>query len=307
MMKKSIGCLGAASALAFGVLVAPTAAVAALPVPSTVTFTADAPGLKGEPYVSPEFAGVRFSKTPGSVLEVADFGVASHGQALRTPTIPEAAIEMRLTGPTTSLSFAFGGDDPTLVDATDLAQLTIFRGATQIDQVDVNLNANNVMDQRIGYAGGRLFNRVVFQYVDAAGVVKNVHEIVDDIEIAPLCTIAGGPANNVLVGTPAADVICGDTGKDVITGGRGRDLIYPGPGRDRALGGRANDTILAGRGNDNVAGGRGADDLRGGPGRDRLSGNSGRDLLVGGTGKDTCIGGPNFDRSRSCAVRRSIP
>jgi Ca2+-binding RTX toxin-like protein len=306
-MKKSIGCLGAASALAFGVLVAPTAANATTPVNSTIAFTSEAPGLKAEPYASAEFPGMLFSDTVGTFVQVADFGVQSHGSAVATAGNPFGALEMRLTGPTTGFSFGFGNDDPGLMNGTDLAQLTLFRGATQVDQVEVNVNANDVMDQRIGYSGGRLFNRAVFQYVDGAGSPLGVTEIADDFEIAPLCTIAGGPGNNVLTGTAGADVICGDSGNDVINAGRGNDLIYPGPGSDRAVGGRGRDTVLAGRGNDNVLGGFGADDLRGGPGRDRLSGNSGRDFLRGGSGRDTCIGGPNLDQSRSCAVRRSIP
>lgn len=307
MMKKTIGCLGAASALAFGVLVAPGAANATTPVDSSITFSGETAGAKPDGYASAEFPGMLFSDTIGASVQVGDFGVQSHGLAVATAGNPFGALEMRLTGPTTGFSFAFGNDDPGLMNGTDLAQLTLFRGATQVDQVDVNVNANDVMDQRIGYAGGRLFNRAVFQYVDGAGSPLGVTEVADDVEVAPLCTIAGGPGNNVLTGTAAADVICGDTGNDVINGGRGRDLIYPGPGRDRVVGGRGNDTVLAGRGNDNVLGGRGNDDLRGGPGRDRLSGNSGRDFLRGGSGRDTCIGGPNFDQSRSCAVRRSIP
>jgi Ca2+-binding RTX toxin-like protein len=307
MMKKTIGCLGAASALALGVVVAPNAASATTPVPNVIAFTGETGGAKANGYASAEFPGMLFSDTVGAGLEVGDFGVQSHGLALLTGPDDGSALEMRLTGPTTGISLAFGNDHPGIVNGTDQAQLTLFRGANQVDQVDVNVNANDVMDQRIGYAGGRLFNRATFQYVDAAGAPKNLIEIVDDIELAPLCTIAGGPGNNVLTGTPAADVICGDTGNDVINGGRGRDLVYPGPGSDRVVGGRGSDTVLAGRGNDNVLGGRGNDDLRGGPGRDRLSGNSGRDFLRGGSGRDTCIGGPNFDQARSCAVRRSIP
>lgn len=305
MMKKSIGCLGAASALALGVVVAPNAAVATTPVNSTITFTAETPGAKPNGYATAEFPGMLFSHTAAATVDVADFGVQSHGRSVGA--LGPGALEMRLTGPTTAISLAFGNDDPNFSNATDQAQLTLYRGANQVDQVDVNINANDVMDQRIGYAGGRLFNRATFQYVDAAGAPKGLAEIVDDIEVAPLCTIAGGAGHNVLVGTPARDVICGDEGNDVIRAGRGGDLVYPGPGWDRAEGGPGNDTVLAGRGNDNVLGGRGADDLRGGPGRDRLSGHSGRDLLSGGSASDTCIGGPNLDRSLSCAVRRSIP
>ena len=306
MMKKTIGCLGAASALALGVLAAPTAANATTPVPTSITFTGEAPGSKPNGYASAEFPGVLFSHTIDTTVNVFDFGVQSHGLSVAALGGP-GALEMRFTGPTTGISLAFGNDDPGLMNGTDQAQLTLFRGANQVDQVDVNVNANDVMDQRIEYAGGRLFNRAVLKYVDAAGAAKGVAEIVDDIEIAPLCTIAGGAGNNVLTGTPTRDVICGDEGNDVIRGGGGPDLIYPGPGGDRAEGGTGEDTVLAGRGNDNVLGGQGADDLRGGPGRDRLSGQSGRDVLSGGSGRDICNGGLDHDRSSSCAVRHSIP
>lgn len=306
-MKKSIGCLGAASALALGVLVAPGAAVATTPSPTSVTFTGEAPGAKPNGYASTEFPGMLFSDTLGSDLVVGDYGDQTHGLGLATWGDDGSALEIRLNGPTTSISMAFGNDDPNFTNGTDQAELTLYRGANQVDQVDVNVNANDLMDQRIGYAGGRLFNRATFQYVDAAGAPKNLIEMVDDIQLAPLCTIAGAGGNNLLIGTPARDVICGDEGNDVIQGGGGDDLIYPGPGRDRAEGGPGVDTIIAGRGNDNVIGGRGADDLRGGPGRDRLAGNSGADWLRGGSGRDRCYGGSGHDHSRSCAVRRSIP
>jgi Ca2+-binding RTX toxin-like protein len=306
MMKKTIGCLGAASALALGVLAAPTAASATTPVPTSITFTGEAPGSKPNGYASAEFPGVHFSSTATTTVSVDDFGAQTHGLGV-VAFGTNGALEMRLTNPTTALSLAFGNDDPFIVDGTDQAQLTLFRGANQVGQVDVNVNANDVMDQRIGYAEGRLFNRAVLQFVDAADAPTTLAEMVDDIEVAPLCTIAGGAGNNVLTGTPARDVICGDEGNDVIRGGGGPDLIYPGPGGDRAEGGTGDDTVLAGRGNDNVLGGPGADDLRGGPGRDRLSGQSGRDVLSGGSGRDICNGGPDHDRSSSCAVRHSIP
>ncbi len=127
MMKKTIGCLGAASALALGVLAAPTAASATTPVPTSITFTGEAPGSKPNGYASAEFPGVHFSSTATTTVSVADFSAQTHGLGV-VAFGTNGALEMRLTSPTTALSLAFGNDDPFIVDGTDQAQLTLFRG-----------------------------------------------------------------------------------------------------------------------------------------------------------------------------------
>ena len=66
------------------------------------------------------------------------------------------------------------------------------------------------MDQRISFKN-KLFNRVVFQYVDAAEDPIDLIEVIDDVEVGPLCTVARHDEQRPhLNGTSGSDVICGD-------------------------------------------------------------------------------------------------
>jgi Ca2+-binding RTX toxin-like protein len=192
------------------------------------------------------------------------------------------------------------------MNTSDQAQLTVYRGANQVGQSEVNVNANGLVDQSVAFSG-RVFNRAVFRYVDAAGSWKNAYEVIDDIKVSPICTIAGNDGNNVLHGTWHRDVICGDSGNDTIHGFGGNDLIYPGSGRDHSYGGAGHDTVLDNLGWDHVNGGAGNDDVRGGLGRDTITGGYGNDHLNGGLGRDYCNGGSGYDQSQACEVRRRIP
>jgi hypothetical protein len=270
-----------------------------------VTFTGETAGSKPNGYATAAVPGVHFYDTVGPQVIVADVGVATHGLAVASGSPTTSALEIRLTGPTTGISMAFGYDIG--MDATDQAQLTVYRGATQVGQVQVNVNANTVMDQRINYGGGRLFNRAVFSYVDAAGAPRNAYEVIDDIKLNPICTIAGNDGDNFLRGTAFADVICGDTGNDTILAGGGNDLIYPGPGWDRVNGDRGADTILDSAGNDHLNGNDGSDDVRAGGGRDVVTGGTGPDRLDGGPDRDVCRGDAGHDTAIRCEVRRGIP
>jgi Ca2+-binding RTX toxin-like protein len=303
-MKKTMSCLGAAAALTLGVLVsAPGAASATTPTPTTVNFTGES-GPKPNGYTTAAQPGVRFFDTAGSDLYVFDFGSGFHGPGLLDNSYDGSGIDIRLTGPTTGISLAFGYDYS--LDDTDLGQLTLYRGANQVGQVEVNVNANGALDQQVSF-GGRLFNRAVFRYVDGAGNPKAAYEVIDDIAVNPICTVAGNDGNNVLRGTGSRDVICGDTGNDTIVGKGGNDLVYPGGGNDTTNAGPGADTVIDGSGNDRVNGNDGADDVRGGAGRDRVTGGTGPDSLNGGIGRDYCNGGAGHDHASSCEVKRSIP
>jgi Ca2+-binding RTX toxin-like protein len=269
-------------------LLSPTTAEAAVPGPVVIDFTGDTPGAVPNGYSSPDAADVLFFDTNGADLFVLDGGAQSHGQSIRARPDDASAVEIRLAHPSNSIKMGFGNDDPAAADVTDQAQLTVFRGATQVGQVLVNVNANDVMDQTIAF-DGKLFNRAQFQYVDAAQVPLDLIEIVDDIKLGALCTIVGTSGNNNLNGTAGKDVICADAGVDVIKGNGGADLIY------------------AGSGNDRVNAGRGGDKVFGGPGRDNLSGRGGQDILNGGLHRDTCDGGTQKDKAISCEVKSHFP
>jgi Ca2+-binding RTX toxin-like protein len=306
-MKKVLTISAAVLALTAGGLVSAGSASAAVATPFTVNFTSDPTGTKLNGFQSAGHSQVSFFDTMGTDLYVGSFGVQSHGQGLLVNNDDASALDIRLAAPTNALSLAFGNDDSSVVNSSDKAELKLYRNSTLISQVDVNVNANDVMDQTIGYAGQALVNRATFQYVDAAGAPKSLIEIVDDITFNPLCTIVGNAGNNHLVGTGGNDVICGDAGNDVISGGGGDDLIYGASGRDNINGGSGNDVIFGGTGKDYLYGGKGKDQLNGGTGRDHLIAGSGRDKLAGGTGRDHCDGGKGHDSSASCEIKSNIP
>jgi Ca2+-binding RTX toxin-like protein len=272
-----------------------------------VDFTADAAGAKADGYSSPGTPQVLFYDTLGADLFVADFGTLSHGKAIYAGGYDTSALEIRLSSPTNAISMAFGNDDPSYVNVTDVARLRLYRGATLVNEVEVNVNANTAMDQTIGISGQGLFNRATLQYVDALGVPKGLGEVVDDIKVNPLCTITGTASNTHLVGTAGNDVICGDAGRDTIRGLGGDDLVYAGAGKDEVKGGDGNDLLNGGTGKDVLIGGTGKDELSGGKARDQLFGGKGRDHLRGGSATDHCDGGTAHDTSTSCEFKVSIP
>jgi Ca2+-binding RTX toxin-like protein len=300
--------------LSIGGLVSPGVASAATPPSTVVTFTDDTTGAKPNGFASSAAPQVFFYDTSGANLIVNDFDNRSHGKGLFVGAADASALEIRLPAPTNGISLAFGNDDPGVVNTADLARLTLFSGTTQVGQVDVHVNANNVMDQTISSSGEALFNRATFQYVDALGVAKNLVEIVDDITVNPLCTVAGTSGDDNLVATIGNDVICGDAGDDTISGDTGDDLIYGGAGSDTISGGSGADTINGGSGDDQVSAGDGNDVVRGGDGDDTLSGgadvdqvsgengnddvsgNTGNDQLSGGAGNDHLSGGASGDQ-----------
>ena len=202
-----------------------------------------------------------------------------------------SALQIKFAHPTTALSLAFGNDDPSVLTTSDKAVLKLFRGSKLVAPKSVFVNANDAMDQRIGQKQGPLFNRATFQYVLANGTPANLIEIVDDISINPLCTIAGNEHPNTLRGGDSNEVICGGGGGDTIFAGRGNDAVFAGPGADVVYGARGADVLLGGGGNDHLFGQRGADLLRGEKGNDHLD---------GGRGSDDCLGGPGHDIVKNC-------
>lgn len=294
------------AAVVSGALVSADPTAAVTPTNTVIDFTGDTPGVKPAGFVSVATPDLNFRDSAGGSTYVDDFSPFSNGRAIAALT-PTAGLDIRLSRPTTSIAMGFGNDYPGVVDTTAKARLQVFRGPTQVGITEVNVNANDVMDQVIRYGDARVFDRAVLTYVTAAGAAVALEEVVDDITVAPRCTRTGGAGNNVLVGTNRRDVLCGDSGADIIRGRGGADLIYAGPGSDTVLAGDDGDWVSGGEGADDIRGEDGADILRGFAGRDRIAGGSGRDVLVGGTSRDRCEGGTGRDVGQSCEVRRSIP
>lgn len=274
-------------------LIIPSAVSAATAPPKiTIDFAGDAAGGVPNGFQSVASSSVSFYDTNGADLLVVDLlDSETHGQSLLIGGDDASALEIRLAHPTTALSLAFGNDDPGFITTADKAVLTLYRGSTQVAKKSVFVNANDAMDQRIGQKQGPLFNRATFQYVQANGTPSNLAEVVDDISINPLCTVAGTEHADTLHGTSGNDIICGGIGADTIYGLGGNDAVFAGPGADLVYGGDGADVLLGGLGNDSLFGQRGADLLRGEQGDDRLD---------GGLGIDDCNGGLGVDIVRNC-------
>lgn len=296
----------AAAAALTGLMLTPVHAEAAVPKSFVIDFTGETDGTKPNGYSTPGAPGVLFFDTSGANLGIYSNIDEVRGTGLAVQPDDASALEIRLAGPTNAIQLAFGNDDPTVANVTDQAQLTLFRGATKVGEVTKNVNANNLIDQKIAFSGA-FFNRVQFQYVDAAQSPLDLIETVDDIKLGPLCTVTGTNGANRVSGTAGSDVLCGMGGNDTINGRGGADLILAGPGNDKVNSGGGGDRIVGDRGNDRIKGAGGADVALGGGGKDALFGGAGRDLLNGGAKRDTCDGGSGRDRGPGCEVRIRIP
>lgn len=90
-----------------------------------------------------------------------------------------------------------------------------------------------------------------------------------DPDWQPVCTVRGGPEDDVLVGTRRNETICGFEGDDVIRAGGGDDVVLGGDGDDLVIGGAGADRLFGARGNDRLEARDGDQDVvDGGPGRD---------------------------------------
>jgi hypothetical protein len=239
--------------------------------PNLIGFELDTAGAAAEAFTSKDNPTVHFVDTMGNDLEVADFGSQSNGQALAVNHDDASALFMLFDVPTTKVSLTFGNDDPGFSQPGDTATLIVYRNLKKIATRHVVMNRNDDADQVITYTGVAI-DKARFVY-DRAGTPINLIEIVDDINVAPNCTIKGTSAGNNLKGTTGNNVMCGFGGADRLDGRAGNDGLFGGLGGDVLIGGDGNDLMAGGAGNDTIRA------------VDRVSGN---DTAYGGPGNDIC-------------------
>jgi len=148
--------------------------------PTTINFEADAAGAKANGFSAVGFAGVTFTDTSGSNLQVNNYGNQGIGKSLLVGNDDTSALRLGFTTAVNSLSLAFGNDDRGYTGQDIFARLQVFSGATQIANVLLATNNNDIMDQTISYVGQQ-FDSAVFTYTNASGVAINLIEIVDNI------------------------------------------------------------------------------------------------------------------------------
>jgi hypothetical protein len=153
------------------------AAVVALPgmAAAQIDFETDPVGFVGNGFVSDDEPLVQFIDSDGADLEIRDFGAQSDGRAIAANFDDASKLIMSFLQPFTALSFQFGNDDPGFIMAGQLAILDLFLGTDMVGQATVAVNANDLMDQTIGFSG-TAFDRAEFYYE------TNLIEVVDNIE-----------------------------------------------------------------------------------------------------------------------------
>jgi PEP-CTERM motif-containing protein len=177
-----------------------------------IDFTADTAGAKANGYTPVGHPGVHLSDTVGSGLDIEDFGVQSHGQAIQVlddtdGSILDIAFDFQLS----SLSLDFGNDDPLFSILGDRAVLSAFQGAVAVGQTWLAMNRNDVMDQTISFSGV-LFDHVTFAYTNSSfspftggpGTNTGLIEVVDNIRYEPANAPVPEPGSLLLLGAGLA-------------------------------------------------------------------------------------------------------
>jgi hypothetical protein len=145
-----------------------------------INFENDTAGPKPNGWSSVDSALLSFTDSVGAGLDVYDYGLQSHGQALAVKTdYDNSWLIMDFSTVVMSLSLEFGNDDPGWSNPGDLAVLTAFMGVSQVGQTTVVMNRDDIMNQSISISGVN-FDSATFYY--AVPRTQGLIEIVDNIE-----------------------------------------------------------------------------------------------------------------------------
>jgi hypothetical protein len=114
-----------------------------------INFENDPTGAKPNGWQSADSSLVTFTDSLGADLQLANYGSQGSGKSLAINGDDPSMLIMNFSVLVNSLSLDFGNDDPGWSNAGDKAVLTLFNGATQVGQVSVVMNRNDIMDQTI--------------------------------------------------------------------------------------------------------------------------------------------------------------
>ena len=155
----------------------------------TITFEADALGIKPNGFQSVESNLVRFSASdggfiaPGTLVVDPELGsmefIGTRGLAVSGS--PNVRLNMDFLVPVNSTSLFFGNDDFFSTVEGDRAILRVYDNDVLIGQTSVVLNRNDLMDQAITFSGPA-FNRASFHYTAEFFLT----ETVDNVTFTPV-------------------------------------------------------------------------------------------------------------------------
>ena len=158
-----------------------------------IDFENETTGSKPNGWKSVDSDLVSFSDSNGSDLGIYS-GQESDGKSIACFGDNTDGLVLDFSIPMFAISLEFGNDNPGFITSNDWAILTLFNGATQIDQVMIHPNVNDLMDQTISYSGSS-FTKAVFAYS------TNLTEVVDNIMLASGSVVTKNvvPGNHELV------------------------------------------------------------------------------------------------------------
>ena len=172
-----------------------------LVIADSITFEADAPGLRPSGFQSIQSSLVTFSDSSGADISLDNFSPQSLGNGLALTSFATSAFVLDFSVNVSFLSLDFGNDDSCCMLPGATAVLEVYLNGTLVGTSEVPVNFNDLMDQTIVFSMSNvIFNRAVFSYRQSIGT-PGATEIIDNINFTAASEPVPEPASIFLLAT----------------------------------------------------------------------------------------------------------
>jgi hypothetical protein len=170
-----------------------------LVIADSITFEADAPGLRPSGFQSIQSSLVTFSDSSGADISLDNFSPQSLGNGLALTSFATSAFVLDFSVNVSFISLDFGNDDPCCMLPGAMAVLDVYLNGTLVGTSQIPVNLNDLMDQTIVFSTANVvFNRAVFRYQQSLGT-PGATEIIDNINFTPASASVPEPASILLL------------------------------------------------------------------------------------------------------------
>lgn len=147
-----------------------------------IDFDSETQGVFPSPFTSDDSTLARFVNTTEGSVQLSDFGTAKT-DGIGLASFGPQPISIRFARPATAISFFVGNDDSSFLGGADVFSRVraYLDGALVSDNITQN-NGNNDLDEALAVTG--VFDRIDFEYTNAAGVQVDLAEVIDNIAFA---------------------------------------------------------------------------------------------------------------------------
>jgi hypothetical protein len=162
-----------------------------------IDFEADTLGAKANGFTSASDAGVHFTDTIGTNLQVQPDQVVGN-RLLYAFNDDASRILINFDSAMNSLSLFFGNDDFCCTAVGDRAWLELFSSATSVGLFSVVMNRNDLTDQSIS-GNAASFDSAIFWYGNSTGTPIDLIEGIDNLSFTSAAAVPE-PASLALLG-----------------------------------------------------------------------------------------------------------